>query len=63
LLAKNEYLHFLLQELSFDLPSNIETITLFAEFFDMVDTNDNGFVTIHEIESLFDSNVRKRNEG
>jgi hypothetical protein len=29
----------------------------------MVDTNDNGFVTIHEIESLFDSNVRKRNEG
>ena len=31
-----------------------------AEFFDMVDTNDNGFVSVHEVESLFDSNVRPR---
>jgi len=55
---KNENLNFLFKELDFDLPSNTQTITLFAEFFSMVDTNDNGFVTFNEVESLFNSNVR-----
>jgi hypothetical protein len=55
---KNENLNFRFKELDFDLPSNTQTITLFAEFFSMVDTNNNGFVTFSEVESLFNSNVR-----
>lgn len=54
----NEDLQCSLQELSFDLQSNIRTITLFAEFFGTVDANGNGLISTNEIEYLIDSNVR-----
>lgn len=54
----NDNLNLLVQEFDYDFPSSVQTITLFAEFFNMVDGNGNGFVTVKEIESLFDSNVR-----
>ncbi|CAF1198630.1 unnamed protein product [Rotaria sordida] len=44
------------KDLDFDLRSNVETITLFAEFFNIVDANENGFITINEVESLSDYN-------
>jgi ribosomal protein L16 Arg81 hydroxylase len=44
------------KEFGFDFTSNVQTITLFAEFFTTIDINDNGFVTLNEIESLFNSN-------
>lgn len=43
------------KEFGFDLQSNVQTISWFAEFFHLVDGNDNGYVTDQEIESLFDS--------
>ena len=45
------------KEFAFDLTSNVQTITMFAEFFTTVDINDNGFVTSSEIEALFNSQV------
>lgn len=54
----NQDLQCFLQEFTFDLQSNIRTITLFAEFFGTVDANGNGLISANEIEYLFDSNVR-----
>ncbi|UJR27911.1 hypothetical protein I4U23_009172 [Adineta vaga] len=38
------------KELNFNLHSNIRTINLFAELFNTVDTNNNGFATLKEVE-------------
>ncbi|CAF0833858.1 unnamed protein product [Rotaria sp. Silwood1] len=51
-----QWTHEFSKDLDFDLRSDVETITLFAEFFNIIDENENGFITINEIESLFDNN-------
>ncbi|CAF1048659.1 unnamed protein product [Rotaria magnacalcarata] len=43
------------KDLNFDLRSDAETITLFAEFFNAIDVNENGFVTTNEIDYIFDN--------
>ncbi len=45
------------KEFGFDLTSNVQTITMFADFFTTVDINGNGFVTSNEITALFNSHV------
>ncbi|CAF1321942.1 unnamed protein product [Adineta steineri] len=44
------------KDLNFDLHSNTGIITLFAEFFNMIDTNENGFIAVNELELLLDDN-------
>ncbi|CAF1396964.1 unnamed protein product [Adineta steineri] len=44
------------KDLNFDLHSNTGIITLFAEFFNIIDTNENGFITVNELELLLEDN-------
>lgn len=44
------------KEFAFDLISNVRTVTLFAQFFNTIDTNENGFITASEVDNLFETN-------
>jgi len=48
------------KEFGFDLVSNVRTVTLFAEFFNTIDANENGFITTSEVENLFATDVKIR---
>ncbi|CAF1559797.1 unnamed protein product, partial [Didymodactylos carnosus] len=42
------------KEFDFDLQSNVKIISLFAEFFDAIDSNENGYIEIEEIDTMID---------